>query len=359
MTDTATKPETLDALAPYNEVRANLAELKAENAALSFDYKSKAGNKAARSHVAILRKRKADVERIRKSAKAEALEYGRKVDGAAKEITAEIEDMISVHETPLKEIEEREAARIEGHRARLAELAMPQEIITDSKTCKEIALRIANINTAEGWDEFKAEAHQTKEQTVLALKLRYNVLKKQEEEAAELEALRKEKAEREEKDRIEREQQETKQRAEQEAAAAKAREEQIRKEAEEKARQEAEAKAAAERKAEADKAMAEARRKEAEANAAIEAERRKAEEAKAEAERVKREAEQAEAKRQREEQERKEADAKRAADQQHRQTVLDAVAAAIAERAGISDEAALFLAVDISDGKVPHTSIKF
>lgn len=365
MSETATQ-EKLDALAPYSEVRAEIEKLKTENAGLTFDYESKAGNKAARSHIYTLRQRKAEVDRVRKAAGADALDYKRKVDAVGKEIIGEIEQMIAVHEKPLKEIEEREEARKQRHRDRLVELQMPQEIIPDSKSCRLILERIEAVDVSEGWDEFAGEARATKEQTVANLKQRLAILEKQEADAAELQRLRKENEE-----RLAQLEREEKERKEREAREAKEREERIAREAAEKAKREAEeaaerkrAEEEAARKAEAEKAMAEARRKEQEAQAAIEAERKKAEEAKAEAEHVKRMAQEreaelaAQAKRQREEEER------RKADQQHREKVMAEAAKAIELIHGDGDtpgdfERALKIVTVIAEGRVPHTSIKF
>lgn len=64
-----TTTETLD-LAPYSEVKAAIAKMKAESAGLTFDYETPKGNKLARSHVAALRTYKGDIERERKEAEA-------------------------------------------------------------------------------------------------------------------------------------------------------------------------------------------------------------------------------------------------------------------------------------------------
>lgn len=340
----------LDALAPYSEIRAKIEALKAENAAKSFDITTKSGEKAARSHIYVLRQRKADVERIRKAAGADALEYKRKVDAVGKEIIGEIESMIDVHQKPLDEIEQREAARKAAHEARLAELQVPEGVIADAASCRAIRDRIAAVTINGEWEEYKPAAVAAQAASLKTLDARLAELERMEAEQAELARLRKEAAEREERERKEREAREQAER-----------EERIRRDAEEKARREAEEAAERARKAEAEKAMAEARRKEAEAQAAIEAERKKAEEAKAEAERVKRMAQEreaelaAQAKRQREEEER------RKADQQHREKILDEVAYSIA---GLCEDAApevfaRHIAQAIAEGNVPHTSIKF
>lgn len=95
----------------YNPVRAEIAALREQNASLVFIYTEKAGNKNARSHIAKLRTKKADVERVRKAAKAEFLEAGRRVDTVADELKDALDIMIDFHQKPIEEIEkaEREA----------------------------------------------------------------------------------------------------------------------------------------------------------------------------------------------------------------------------------------------------------
>lgn len=55
--------ETLNPIAPYEPIRAQIAELKAANANTVFKYEEPKGNKLARSHVASLRTVKGDIER--------------------------------------------------------------------------------------------------------------------------------------------------------------------------------------------------------------------------------------------------------------------------------------------------------
>ena len=104
------------AVARINDVFADfykqLEEAKKVNEQTVFQYETPAGNKAARSHIYKLRQSKSAVESKRKEEKAESLKYGKDLDSEAKKITAEIEEMISVHDAPLKEIEERETVRV-------------------------------------------------------------------------------------------------------------------------------------------------------------------------------------------------------------------------------------------------------
>lgn len=342
-----TTTETLD-LAPYAEVKAAIAKMKSESAGLTFDYETPKGNKLARSHVASLRSVKGDIERKRKELKADALEYGRKVDAVAKELTGEIEAMIEVHQGPLDLIESREEARKMRHLNNIAALTL--EIGWDtglnSIGVRSKLTRISDTVIDDKWEEFKTQALEAQAASRRTLEAHLAKLLKSEAEAAELARLREEQAKRDAENR-----------AKQEAEARAKREEEIRAAAEAKAKREA-----------ADAAMAEARKKEAEAQAAIAAEREKTRKAELAAAKARQEKAEAEAKAAREEQEKREAEAKRAANAKHREKILEDVAKAIAlavftpgdelqKRNGAS--LATSIAEAIAAGKIPHVKIEF
>ena len=117
----------------YNPVKAEIEALKTLNTSLVFDYDSPSGNKNARSHVYKLRQKKADVERVRKAAKADALEYGRRVDAVANELSTELDSMIVVHQKPLDEIEAMQRAEQERKEREEAEAKAEAERIEREK----------------------------------------------------------------------------------------------------------------------------------------------------------------------------------------------------------------------------------
>ncbi len=92
-------------LAVFDEVAAIIAEYKAENEKLVFDYASKEGAKQAKSHIAKLRKVKTKVSEIHKEAKAEALAFGRRLDAKKNEYNGEVDKMVTYHKEPLDVIE--------------------------------------------------------------------------------------------------------------------------------------------------------------------------------------------------------------------------------------------------------------
>jgi hypothetical protein len=246
--------EILDAqttqVAAYQPFYSELAKLEADNAALVFNYESPKGNKEARSHVFSLRKTKGALERVRKEAKAEYLRLGRAVDSEAAEIEARIEAMITVHQTKIDEIEQREKDRVAALQKRYEEISQNLGAFNDAADIRTEIARVEAIAITADWEEMMAQAATTKEAVLQKLNDTLQAAIKRDEEAAELARLRAEA--------------EARAKAEHEAAIAKA--------AAEQAQREAEAKAAAEAekaRKELEAAQAEAKRKEEAAALAI------------------------------------------------------------------------------------------
>lgn len=357
------------AVAEYRPFYAQLAELEQKNSTLVFDYESPKGNKEARSHINTLRLTKGALERTRKSAKEESLRIGRAIDGEAKEISARIEAMITVHQSAVDEIEQREKQRVADLAERLANL---RNTGAAANTAKKLAEAIADLEPlviGDDWQEFKPQALEVKDDLLRSLRVRHAEYVTDEAKEAELARLRAEAAERE--------------RLEREAAIVRAAEERARAEAA-RAAQEAEARAAAEREAAARRELelklqaetAERRRVEAEQRAeqerieaAARAERAE-QEAKERAERQAKEAVEA-AERQaaeavRREQERVAAQqaaaaadlARREANRAHKAKINRAAVAAMVA-GGLTEECAKQCVTLIASGMVPAVSISY
>ena len=208
--------------AVFNEFRSQLAELKQNNSAVVFDYATPKGNKEARSHIYTLRQTKGAVEKARKQAKQDALDYGRIVDQSAKEITAELEQMIEIHDAPLREIEQREADRIKKHQdgiARIKTYLDPCHAAMNSNMINTYLHELEEYQPDESYEEFTAEALKAYKQAEQYLTECHASAAKREQEQAELDRLRKEVAEREQKEREDRIAREAAERAKAEAEA--------------------------------------------------------------------------------------------------------------------------------------------
>lgn len=132
-------------LQPFNPIKAEIEKIKVHNNTVVFDYESTQGNKDARSHIYILRKVKTRISDAHKQAKADALEVCRILDGMKRDLTAEVESMIAVHETPLIEIEQREARRIAEEKARIE----AERIAEENRKAEELRQREIEIERRE------------------------------------------------------------------------------------------------------------------------------------------------------------------------------------------------------------------
>lgn len=103
---------TVNMLVKFDPLAAQIAEYKKENADLSFDLEDKEGMKDAKSHVRKLRGVVTAIAKVHKEVKAEALAFGRAVDGKKNQYTAEVKEMVDLWAIPIKEIEEREYRRM-------------------------------------------------------------------------------------------------------------------------------------------------------------------------------------------------------------------------------------------------------
>ena len=160
-------------IAVYAPFRAQLAELKAHNDTMVFDYEDPAGNKDARSHIHKLRMAKGAVESARKTEKAVSLEYGRQVDAQAREITDALDTMIAVHRAPLDVIEQREESRKSAHQERIERMRNLAAESNEDTTAAEFRRRLDELESyllGDHWQEFELEAARAKEAGVSALR---------------------------------------------------------------------------------------------------------------------------------------------------------------------------------------------
>lgn len=152
-------------LAVYDAVSVTIAEYKAENANLVFDYADKQGAKDAKSHIAKLRKAKTKIAEVHKDAKSEALAFGRRLDAKKNELTGEVDDMINVHKEPLDKIEAEKTAialaKAQAHEAeRLAAEAKKQAELD----AREAEIRAKEQEIWEAEDKIKKEKEALEQQ---------------------------------------------------------------------------------------------------------------------------------------------------------------------------------------------------
>ena len=300
--------KTENMLAVFDPIQSEMTKFAAENALTQFAYDTPEGNKLARAYCYKLRLVKGRIAEAHRLAKAEALRVGKILDEKKRDLTAQVDAMIEVHDAPLREIEQR-----------AAKLAEEKRLAEEAEKARIEAERLAEIARKE------AEA----QAAALALRLEREAFEREKREAAIAEAARvKAIAD------AEAERKETARRHQEQIDLERQRIHQEREDAELRHKEAMEAE-----KAKAEFAAAEARNRAAEAErarvAAIEAAERKAAQAIADAEaKAKREREAAEQKRRDEEAARERAEAARIlAENQKREQEARAKAQAEAEEA--------------------------
>lgn len=162
----------------YSVTDATLALLAKEFGTVP-DCTTAPGYETARKAIGVCRTYRVEVEKTRKELKAEAIEYGRRVDGEAKRIT----EAILAVETPLKEAKEAEdnkakiieQARVDAIRARIQVFRSICETPTpaDPTEIKELISQIGEETIDDSYQEFKNEATTWHKQALALLDAAY------------------------------------------------------------------------------------------------------------------------------------------------------------------------------------------
>ena len=211
MTDTAElidKAEVRDgkAIVAYSRTEHALAILRDKYKGATYDLTTTAGDKAARAARLELKTLRTDLEKKRAELKAPALLFGKTIDSEAARLTAEIQALETPIDAQIKADEKRrederiakeqaEAARRKVHTDGIAKIAGYVALATDLPA-ERIAAGIAYLEALDlsGFEEFTAEATETRGRTVSALQALHTKAVSREAEAARLEAERIEQA---------------------------------------------------------------------------------------------------------------------------------------------------------------------
>lgn len=347
------KPEQAPALYVPNGLNAYLDEIRK-----SVNEVPDLSTAKGRARVASLA---AQVSRSKTAIEKPGRDYLKRLKELPKEVEAELRRFVTECDAirdetrrPLTEWEQAEDDRKRALQLRLAGLRALADVIDDAGNyllSTDIQARLSEAKAVmldDTWQEITTEASVAKDATVQKLEAAVIVAKQREDQAAELERLRKEAEEKARRDH----------------------EDKLKQEAAEAARRETEQKAQAEREQAARREaelMAKAEQAEREAREAQERTARLAQEAREQAERDKqaaiaeeqRKAKAAEDARLAEEKRLADAAAARAANEAHRKQVGTAVVNALIANAGLSREDAIATLVALKDGLIPNTTITY
>ena len=209
--ETATEPQDIAeirdgaAVVKLNRTEAGLLQLRTELAGKVYDLTTVKGDKEARNDRLRCVGLRANVEKLRKSLKAPALEFGRLIDSEAKRITEAVESLEAPIDAAIKADEaRREEERQAKARAEAARLAGLRDAVAaalgkwvarcqdEGITAERIAAGIdmlGDLSANPEWQEVNDFWQSTKAQTLAAMRGLHDAAKRRE-EAARLEAQR-------------------------------------------------------------------------------------------------------------------------------------------------------------------------
>lgn len=199
--------EKYDMVALFSEGGADplLDEIEKQAESIVTDVTTEKGRKEIASMAYRIARSKTTLDNEGKRLKEEAQKTVNVVDAERKKIRDRLDALKEKVRAPLTEFEEREKQRVETHERILAQIGNETQFDHVDPTAETIAARIDDIAKAynRDWQEFRESAKIAYEQASDRLGQMLADRKKRDEEAAELERLRKEKEERERKEREE------------------------------------------------------------------------------------------------------------------------------------------------------------
>lgn len=294
-----------------------LDEIKERVKSIVLDVSTEKGRDEIRSIAAKIAKSKTALDSMGKELKSEWKAKCDGIDAERRKIWEELETLQHQVRQPLTDFENAVKQRIDNHEKDLIVLANWGNLgdAATSKQAEENLVSLDGFYKSKDWEEFKNRADTIFQETRGSLIAAAHNLKKQEDDRAELEMLRRQEEERKQKER----------------------EEQIAREAAERATRAAEEKAAKEK-------------------AELEARAKKAEEDAERAARAERDRIEAENKRQADEQARREADKKHKAEI-HNEILTMLIG--VVDVSQPADELAKNIIIAIATGKIPHVKITY
>lgn len=325
------KPEQLKALEVFSDektINEILAEISARARAEQPGTATKAGREAIASLAYKVARSKTFLDDAGKSVVADQKAAIKRVDALRKKVRDELDALKAEVRKPLDEWEQAEQARQAALEERVAGITGDVPEGTTAGAAREILAQVQGIVIDDSFEDFKPQAEVAKEIAVEELTAYIERRQKEEDDAAELEQLRREKAEREAREQAEAE---AKAKAEAEARAAAEAEQKAKEDAEREIREKAERQQREEQiAAEAAEKAAREEREKIEREAAEKAERERVAEL---------------------------AEKMRAADEAHRNEVQAAAVDALADIIGRS--AAELAIQTIAEGRVPAVKIEY
>lgn len=203
----AAAPLSAETLFGTGQVETIVSAIEAQVRAEAIDISTADGRKAAKSLAYKVARSKTILDEIGKEHVAEIKAQSAKIDAERKTLRDRLDDLKAEVSGPVERWEEDEANRVSRHEALLVSIIESDRFCGQQPTAAMIRDQIASVAVTSGrdWQEFKARADEAVTEALRKLNDMLAAAEQREKDAAELEALRAEKAARDAREAQERE----------------------------------------------------------------------------------------------------------------------------------------------------------
>lgn len=210
MTDTTnliTIPHKTDVPAMFadngKDIKSLITEIEKQARNTVFDVSTNKGRTAAKSLAAKISRSKTLIDEVGKEQNEERNRLNKEVNAVRNEAKERLDALRDEVKAPVLDWENKEAERVRLHEINMDAFSLDRVSgHSDSADIQGVIHAIEAINVTDGWEEYEGPARAAQAAALTKYQSDLAISKAREDQAAELEALRKEKEEREEADRI-------------------------------------------------------------------------------------------------------------------------------------------------------------
>ncbi|MGM8939522.1 hypothetical protein ACS8E2_12600 [Psychrobacter glaciei] len=179
-----------------------ITKIETESRSITFDIETKEGQATCRSLAAKIASAKSTLDKAGKARKDEYTVTTKLIDADRNVVKDRLQKLQDEVRQPLTELEQREAQRKTQHEINLSMISDFTDLVgAHSSAISERITTLQDKVIGNEWEEYKAEALESKDSVLKALRTEFEMVKKREDEQAELARLRAEQAQREQQER--------------------------------------------------------------------------------------------------------------------------------------------------------------
>lgn len=182
-----------------------ISKIETESRSITFDINTKDGQATCRSLAAKIASAKSTLDKAGKAKKDEYTVTTKLIDADRNIVKDRLQKLQDEIRQPLTELEQRETQRKAQHEINLSMISDFTDLVgAQSSAISERITTLQDKVIGDEWEEYKAEALESKDSVLKALRTEFEMVKQREDEQAELARLRAEQVQRDQQEREER-----------------------------------------------------------------------------------------------------------------------------------------------------------